>query len=106
MVKKKANTSSQVLFAWFMLAGLIVLFAPQRLTNKFQLAFARIFHRPLSVSKSVALSASAHEMPSDVVSRSKYNKLQNRLANVTQWLHQERQKVFLCLEPLEPLVLY
>jgi rod shape-determining protein MreC len=78
---------------WFMLAGLILLFAPQSLTNKFQFAFARTFCWPLSISKSISLSARTRQSLTDVVSRSKYNKLQNHLANITQWLHQERQKV-------------
>jgi len=93
MTRKQIRISTQMSFTWFMLAGLILLFAPGSLTNKFQFAFARVFHWPLSVSKSISLSVRAQQSPTDVISRSKYNKLQNRLANVTQWLHQERQKV-------------
>ncbi|MHC4149816.1 MAG: rod shape-determining protein MreC [Planctomycetota bacterium] len=37
--------------------------------------------------------ASAQGSPAEVVSRRKYNKLHNHLANVTEWLDQERQKV-------------
>jgi rod shape-determining protein MreC len=85
-----------MLFTWFMLAGLIFLFAPQSLTNKFQFAFARIFSWPLSIGRSISLSArtqSARGGFADVVSRSKYDRLRNHLANITEWLAQERQKV-------------
>jgi rod shape-determining protein MreC len=85
-----------MLFTWFMLAGLIFLFAPQNLTNKFQFAFARIFSWPLSVGRNISLSAriqSARGGFADVVSRSKYDRLRNHLANITEWLAQERQKV-------------
>ncbi len=87
-----------MLFTWFMLAGFIFLLTPQKLTNKFQFAFLRIFHRPLSVGRNVSLStsrltASRQQPTTEFVSRSKYNKLQNHLANVTEWLAQERQKV-------------
>ena len=93
MATKQMRVSRRMLFAWFMLAGLISLLAPQRLTNKFQFAFARIFSLPLSIGRNISLSARTQQSLTDVVSRSKYNKLQNHLANVTQWLHQERQKV-------------
>ena len=88
----------RVLFISLMLTGLIFLFAPQRLTGKFQFAFVRVFCWPLSVSRDISLSASglmasAEGAPADVVSRTRYNKLHNRLANVTEWLKQERQKV-------------
>jgi rod shape-determining protein MreC len=81
-----------------MLTGLIFLFAPQRLTSKFQFAYVRVFCWPLSVSRDISLSASgimasAEGAPADVVSRERYDKLHNRLANVTEWLKQERQKV-------------
>ena len=46
-----------MLLTWFILTGFIVLFAPQKLSNKCQLAFARIFRWPLSVGRSISLSA-------------------------------------------------
>ena len=76
-----------------MLAGLISLFTPQSITGKFQFAFARIFSRPLSISRSVSLSARTQDHLAELVSRRQYNKLQNYLANVTQELHQERRKL-------------
>ena len=93
MAKKQIKVSNRMLFTWFMLAGFIFLFAPQNLTNKFQFAFARIFCWPLSIGRSISLSAHTQQSPTDVVIRSRYNKLRNQLANITQWLHQERQNV-------------
>ncbi len=93
MMNKRIKVSNRMLFTWFMLVGFILLFAPQELTNKFQFAYARIFHWPLSTGRSISLSVHKKRSLTDVVSRRKYNKLQNHLANVIQWLQQERQKV-------------
>jgi rod shape-determining protein MreC len=76
-----------------MLGGLIFLFAPQGLTNKFQFAFARIFRWPLGIGRTISLLARTQPQVTDVVSRNKYNQLQNHLANITEELNQERQKV-------------
>lgn len=86
------------MFTCFMLAGLILYFAPPKITNIFQFGFVRIFHKPLSVGRNISLftcrlMASEQSTAEDVVSREKYNKLHNHLANVTEWLKQERQKV-------------
>jgi len=82
-----------MLFTWFMLAGFIFFFAPQNLTNKFQFAFVRIFRWPLSIGRNVSLSARMEQPLTDVISRSKYNQLQNHLANVIEQRDQERKKV-------------
>ena len=98
MLKRKNRVPERVLFISLLLTGLIFLFAPQRFTNKFQFAFVRVFCWPLSIGRDISLSAygfmaSAEGSPKDVVSRRRYNKLHNRLANITEWLKQERQKV-------------
>lgn len=98
MARRQTRTPERFLFTWLLLAGLVVLFAPQRLTNKFQFAFVRIFCWPLGVSRDISLStsslmASAQGSPAEVVSRVRYDKLHNRLANVTEYLRQERDKV-------------
>ena len=98
MAKNATKTFGRMLFTWFMLAGLIFLFAPQKLTNKFQFAFVRILRQPLSIGRNISLSASrliASEQhpPTEPVSSERYNRLHNHLANVTEWLKQERQKV-------------
>jgi len=93
MVKEAyMKVSDRMLFIWCLLGGLIFLLAPQALTSKFQLAFARLFGWPLKVGRDISLSASPCQAE-DVVSRKKYIKLRNHLANTTQWLHQERRKV-------------
>jgi len=79
-----------MLFIWFMLAGFIFLFAPQNLTNKFQLAFARIFRWPLSIGRNISLSARTSQPLTDAASHREYN---NHITNLTKWLEQERKKV-------------
>jgi rod shape-determining protein MreC len=93
MARKQIRVSRQMLFTWFTLAGFIFFFAPQNLTNKFQLAFAHIFRWPLSIGRSISLSTHTQQPLTDVVSRREYNKLQNHLANLTEQLYQEHQKV-------------
>jgi rod shape-determining protein MreC len=81
-----------MLFTWFMLAGLIFLLAPQSLTNKFQLAFTRIFRWPLSVGRNISLAARIQQ-PSNAPAINKEAQYQNYIANLEAQLNQERQKV-------------
>ena len=92
MARKQIRLSRRMLFTWFMLGGFIFLFAPQRLTNKFQFAFARIFRWPLTIGRSVSLSARTQQSLTDVVSRREYIQIQNHLANVEAQLAQELQR--------------
>jgi rod shape-determining protein MreC len=87
-----------MLFISLLLAGFIFYFAPPRLTNTLQFAFVRVFCWPLSVGGNISLAtsgliSSAQGSPEEVVSRARYDKLHNHLANVTEWLREERQKV-------------
>ncbi|MFH1717479.1 MAG: rod shape-determining protein MreC, partial [Planctomycetota bacterium] len=98
MMKRQTRASDRVLFISLLLAGSIFYFAPQRLTNKLQFAFVRVFCWPLTVGGDISLAASgliasAQGSPEQVVSRERYDKLHNHLANVTEWLRQERQNV-------------
>ena len=81
-----------MLFTWFMLSGLIFLFAPQSLTNKFQFAFARTFSWPLGIGRSVTLAART-PASTELVSRREYDLLQNHLANVIQQRDQAYQQI-------------
>jgi len=87
------SPSRRMLFIWLMLAGFIFLFSPQNLTNKLQFAFARIFHWPLSIGRSISLSAQLQQPHTDVVSRRKYNQLQNHLANIIAQRDQAYQEI-------------
>lgn len=95
---KRNNTrfgglSGRILFTWFMLAGFILLFTPENLTNKLRFAFVRIFHFPLSLGRTISLSARGEPLVAEVVSRGIYDRLQNHLANVTEQLYQQHQVV-------------
>jgi rod shape-determining protein MreC len=93
MANKQISVSRRILFAWFMLIGLVFLFAPDGWTSKFRFAFARIFCRPLSFGRGLSLSAYTPGLAADAVSRSRYIRLQNHLANTIELLNGERQKV-------------
>ena len=82
-----------MLFTWFMLGGCILLFIPQNLTNKFQFAFAHTFRWPLRVGRNISLSTQINQLPSDFVSRSEYNKLQNHLTNVIEQRDEAYHKI-------------
>jgi rod shape-determining protein MreC len=81
-----------MLFTWFMLGGFIFLFAPQRLTNKFQLTFARTFSWPLSIGRGISLATRA-QLVTDSVPRREFEQLKSHLANVTQERDQEHGRV-------------
>jgi len=75
-----------------MLGGLILLFAPQGLTNKFQFAFARTFSWPLGKVRSITLAART-PASTELVSRREYDLLRNHLANVIQQRDQAYQQI-------------
>jgi rod shape-determining protein MreC len=91
--KRFGFISEQMLFTWLTLAGFILLFMPQKLTNKFHFTFARVFHLPLSLGRNVSLSTGIQDPVMQVVSRGVYDRLQNHLVNVTEQLYQEHQIV-------------
>ncbi|HUV63849.1 MAG TPA: rod shape-determining protein MreC [Sedimentisphaerales bacterium] len=98
MTNRQTRVPDRVLFTSLLLAALVLLFAPRSLTSKFQFAFVRIFGWPLHLGTDASLSvsglmASAQASPGELVSREKYDTLHNRLANVTEWLRQEREQV-------------
>ena len=98
MAIRNNRAPDRVLFISLFMTGLIFLFAPQKITSKFQFAYVRVFCRPLSIGRDISISAhgfmaSAEGAPEKVVSSERYDKLHNRLANVTEWLKQERHKV-------------
>jgi len=80
-----------MLFTWFMLAGCILLFAPQSLTGKFQLAFVDIFRWPLSLGGNVALTARTQESYDENLGGGEA-RLRNYIANLEQTLDQQRRK--------------
>jgi rod shape-determining protein MreC len=82
-----------MLFVWFTLAALILLLSPQKLTSKFQFTFARIFHWPLRVSRTLSLSAHTQKIPNDSTDRREYDQLLNHLKRLEELLKLEHQKV-------------
>lgn len=80
-----------MLFTWLMLAGLILLFAPQELTGKFQLAFVHIFRWPLSMGGNVVLTARTQQSADRVQDHSK-TRDSNYVANLEQTLNEQRRE--------------
>jgi len=80
-----------MLFTWFMLTGLILLFAPQDLTSKCQLAFVHVFRWPLSIGSELALTAQTRQVLTDAPSRSETQYL-NYIANLEETLDKQRKK--------------
>lgn len=92
MARKQIKVSNRMSFILLMLVGLIFLFAPQNLTNKFQFAFARIFRWPLSAGRNISLAARTHHPYEKMLNRSK-TQYQNHIDTLEELLRQERQKV-------------
>jgi len=94
MTARRFNVSGKMLFTWLLLGGLILLFSPETITDKLQLAFARTFRWPLTAGRSIAPLTATNSKPlTNNVSRQEYDRLQNHLDNVVEQLYQERQKV-------------
>lgn len=84
--------SRPMLFTWLMLTGLILLFAPQNLTNDLQFAFARIFRWPLTIGKNISLYARTRRSTPGV-SFDKDSQYQNYIANLQEQLRQKNQDI-------------
>ena len=91
MARKQTKLSRRMLFTWFMLTGCILLFAPQSLTGKLQLAFVDIFRWPLSLSGNVALTARSEQPVNESLGGGEA-RLRNYIANLEQTLEQQRKE--------------
>jgi len=88
-----------MLFTWFMLGGLICLFAPPRLTGKLQLAYTRLFRWPLARSR--GLTIAARPLPQfEGAGSTGYNKmiaaqrqLKNHVANLEVQLEEAHKEI-------------
>lgn len=91
MARTQTKVSRRMLFTWFMLTGIIFLFAPQNLTNQFQLAFVHIFRWPLSIGGNLALTARTQQPLTGNAGR---NEIQSRnyIATLEKTLDQQRKK--------------
>ncbi|MBN2131547.1 MAG: rod shape-determining protein MreC [Sedimentisphaerales bacterium] len=88
-----------MLFTWFMLGGLIFLFAPPRVTGKLQLAYTRLFRWPLARSRSLTIAARPLPQP-DRLGAPDYDKvivaqrqLRNHVANLEAQLEEAHNKI-------------
>jgi rod shape-determining protein MreC len=82
-----------MLFVWFTLAAFILLLIPQKLTGRLQFAFARIFHWPLRISRTLSLSAQTQKNQSYIAETREYDRLLNHVKRLEELLEQEHQKV-------------
>lgn len=80
-----------MLFTWFMLAGCIMLFAPQSFTGKLQLAFVDIFRWPLSLGGNVALTAQTQQSADDSLGGN-IQRYENVIANLEQTIAEYKRK--------------
>jgi len=86
------SLSRQMLFTWLMLAGFILILAPQQWTNKFQFAFLRIFRWPLKIGNDISLASSTQQQFTDS-SNQTIIQYKNHIANLEQNLEQANQKI-------------
>jgi len=88
----RTKVSQKMLFTWLALAGLILLLAPEKLTSRFNFAFARLFRWPLSIGHSVSLAARPRHLPKGTVTQDELRYL-NYIANLEQQVLEEHRKV-------------
>lgn len=82
-----------MLFVWLMLASLILLLTPQKMTSKVQFAFIDLFKLPLSIGRNITLSTRTQQAIKGGGDTQELIQLKNHLANVTELVMIERQKV-------------
>jgi len=92
MRRVPTKVSRRMLFSWFILAALIFLFAPAKVTSRFQLAFAGIFRWPLNIGRNISLSARSQQPVTDSLRRTE-SLYQNNIANLIEELLEKRETV-------------
>lgn len=75
-----------------MLGGLIVLFAPQKVTSKFQFAFAHLFRWPLTVGRTISLSGRVPQGNADIFQQ-RETQYQNHISNLEKQLEEAGKKI-------------
>lgn len=85
-----SSLSRPMLFTWFMLISLILLFAPQNMTNDLQFAFARIFRWPLTIGKNISLYARTSQVPTEFQGKTQY---ENAIENLQEQLREKHEEV-------------
>jgi rod shape-determining protein MreC len=83
------SLSRPMLFTWCMLAGLILLFAPQSFTNDLQFAFARLFRWPLTIGKNISLYRPIRQ-PTTETKFERESQYKNYIANLEEQLRQKQ----------------
>jgi rod shape-determining protein MreC len=81
-----------MLFTWFMLTALILLFAPQNLTNDLQFTFARIFRWPLTIGKNISLYARTKQ-PAPGATFNGKAQYENHIANLQEQLRIKQEEI-------------
>lgn len=92
MARKQTRVSRKMLFTWLMLVGFILLFAPPGLTNKFPFTFAYIFRWPLSLTRSIVLSAPVEQPLPDTMSQTELQS-KNHTENLEKLLEEQQKKL-------------
>jgi cell shape-determining protein MreC len=99
MTQGWTRISRRTLFTYFVLSGLIFLFAPPKLTGKLQLAYARLFSWPLATGRGIML-ASRDAAPAEDLGRTDYGnlraayrRLENDVANCQAKLEEAHKRI-------------
>lgn len=84
--------SRRMLFTWLMLAGLIIILAPHRWTNRLQFTFERLFNWPLQIGSNFSLTRSVQQPLSRTLDQEE-NKYKNYSANLEEEIEQLQLKI-------------
>jgi len=92
MARMRFRVTARMLFTWCMLAGLILLMAPYAVTAKFQFTFARLFRWPLTLGRTLTLSARTPQPPPGAAN-SRQAQYLNCIENLEAQLAEKQQKI-------------
>jgi hypothetical protein len=92
MARKRREISSRILIVWLTLGGCILLLTPQRITGRFQGAFAHVFRFPLRLGRSITLSARVTDTVAYTSQRTQ-EQYENHIANLTAQLEQKNRQI-------------
>jgi len=92
MATNRIKVSERMLFTWFTIAGLILLFAPQGLSDRLHFTFTKVFQWPLTFGRTVTLAARPNTTDTEQVTRRELQ-YRNLIANLQRQLQQAANQI-------------
>jgi len=92
MASNRIRVSERMLFTWFTIAGFILLFAPQGVSDRLYFTFTKVFQRPLTFGRAATLTKRSDSRNSNELTPRELQ-YRNLIANLQRQLEQAKMQI-------------